>query len=69
MQPTDMHSLLPQQQPLLLQPLQRLTAMAMAGCTQQTLTMPLPLPLAMELALWQVYIEAATADSPPTEVT
>ncbi|KAJ6658913.1 hypothetical protein lerEdw1_019549 [Lerista edwardsae] len=40
-----------------------------AGCTQQTLTMPLPLPLAMELALWQVYTEAVTADSPPTEVT
>ncbi|XP_053109443.1 RNA binding protein fox-1 homolog 2 isoform X2 [Hemicordylus capensis] len=69
MQPTDMHSLLLQQQPLLLQPLQRLTAMVMAGCTQQTLTTPLPLPLAMELALWQVYTEAATADSPPTEVT
>ncbi|XP_066490247.1 RNA binding protein fox-1 homolog 2 isoform X5 [Tiliqua scincoides] len=69
MQPTDMHSLLPQQQPLLLQLLQQLTAMVTAGCTQQTLTMPLPLPLAMELALWQVYTEAVTADSPPTEVT
>ncbi|CAI5786100.1 binding fox-1 homolog 2 isoform X3 [Podarcis lilfordi] len=69
MQPTDMHSLLPQRQPLLLQPLQRLTAMVMAGCTQQTLTTPLPLPLAMELALWQVYTEVATADSPLTEVT
>ncbi|XP_042325420.1 RNA binding protein fox-1 homolog 2 isoform X3 [Sceloporus undulatus] len=69
MQPTDMHSLLPPQQPQLLQPLQRLTAMVMAGCTQQTLTMPLPLPLAMELALWQVYTEVATADLPLTEVT
>ncbi|XP_060632949.2 RNA binding protein fox-1 homolog 2 isoform X3 [Anolis sagrei] len=69
MQPTDMHSLLPPQQPLLLQPLQRLTAMVMAGCIQQTLTTPLPLLLAMELALWQVYTEEATADSPLTEVT
>ncbi|XP_061494984.1 RNA binding protein fox-1 homolog 2 isoform X4 [Rhineura floridana] len=69
MQPTDMRSLLRQRQPLLLQPLQRLTAMVMAGCTQQTLTTPLPLPLAMELALWQVYTEAATADLPHTEVT
>uniref|UniRef100_A0A7M4FLC9 RNA binding protein fox-1 homolog 2 n=1 Tax=Crocodylus porosus TaxID=8502 RepID=A0A7M4FLC9_CROPO len=69
MQPTDMHSLLLQQQPQPLQPLQQLTAMVMAGCTQQTLTTPLPLPLATELALWRVYTEAATADSPPTEVT
>uniref|UniRef100_A0A8C9FE58 RNA binding protein fox-1 homolog n=1 Tax=Pavo cristatus TaxID=9049 RepID=A0A8C9FE58_PAVCR len=51
-QPTDMHSLLLQQQPRPLQPLQQLTAMVMAGCTQQILTMPLPLPLATELALW-----------------
>ncbi|XP_062839057.1 RNA binding protein fox-1 homolog 2 isoform X2 [Anolis carolinensis] len=69
MQPTDMHSLLPPQQPLLLQPLQRLTAMVMAGCILQTLTTPLPLPLAMELELWQVYTEEATADSPLIEVT
>ncbi|KAM9637605.1 RNA binding protein fox-1 homolog 2 isoform 6-T6 [Morphnus guianensis] len=68
-QPTDMHSLLLQQQPQLLQPLQQLTAMVMAGCTQQILTMPLPLPLATELALWRVYTEVATADLPPTEVT
>ncbi|XP_074727385.1 RNA binding protein fox-1 homolog 2 isoform X8 [Strix uralensis] len=68
-QPTDMHSLLLQQQPRPLQPLQQLTAMVMAGCTQQILTMPLPLPLATELALWRVYTEVATADSPPTEVT
>lgn len=69
MQPTDMHSLLLQQQPRQLQPLQQLTAMVMAGCTQQILTMPLPLPLATELALWRVYTEVATADLPPTEVT
>ncbi|XP_045147722.1 RNA binding protein fox-1 homolog 2 isoform X12 [Echinops telfairi] len=69
MQPTDMHSLPLQPQPPLLQPLQPLTATVMAGCTQQTPTMPLPLPLAMELALWQVYTEVATADLPPTEVT
>ncbi|KFO36544.1 hypothetical protein H920_01998 [Fukomys damarensis] len=31
--------------------------------------MPWPLPLAMELALWRVYTEVATADLPPTEVT
>eukprot|EP00076_Gallus_gallus_P045719 XP_025011257.1 RNA binding protein fox-1 homolog 2 isoform X8 [Gallus gallus] len=68
-QPTDMHSLLLQQQPRPLQPLQQLTAMVMAGCTQQILTMPLPLPLATELALWRVYTEVATADLPPTEVT
>ncbi|XP_017747127.1 PREDICTED: RNA binding protein fox-1 homolog 2 isoform X22 [Rhinopithecus bieti] len=69
MQPTDMHSLLLQPQPPLLQPLQPLTATVMAGCTQPTPTMPLPLPLAMELALWRVYTEVATADLPPTEVT
>nr|XP_023421080.1 RNA binding protein fox-1 homolog 2 isoform X2 [Cavia porcellus] len=69
MQPTDMHSLLLQLQPQLLQPLQPLTATVMAGYTQLTPTMPLPLPLAMELALWQVYTEVATADLPPTEVT
>ncbi|XP_008588192.1 PREDICTED: RNA binding protein fox-1 homolog 2 isoform X2 [Galeopterus variegatus] len=69
MQPTDMHSLLLQPQPQLLQPLQQLTATVMAGCTQPTPTMPLPLPLAMELALWRVYTEVATADLPPTEVT
>ncbi|XP_050782811.1 RNA binding protein fox-1 homolog 2 isoform X9 [Gopherus flavomarginatus] len=69
MQPTDMHSLLLQQQPRPLPPLQQLTAMVMAGCTQQTLITPLPLPLATELALWRVYTEVATADSPPTEVT
>ncbi|XP_021567876.1 RNA binding protein fox-1 homolog 2 isoform X8 [Carlito syrichta] len=69
MQPTDMHSLLLQPQPPLLQPLQPLTATVMAGCTQLTPTMPLPLPLAMELALWRVYTEVATADLPPTEVT
>ncbi|XP_054024038.1 RNA binding protein fox-1 homolog 2 isoform X6 [Dryobates pubescens] len=69
MQPTDMHSLLLQQQPQPLQPLQQLTAMVMAGCTQQILTMPLHLPLATELALWRVYTEVATADLPPTEVT
>ncbi|XP_017935788.2 RNA binding protein fox-1 homolog 2 isoform X4 [Manacus vitellinus] len=68
-QPTDMHNLLLQQQPRPLQPLQQLTAMVMAGCTQQILTMPLPLPLATELALWRVYTEVATADLPPTEVT
>ncbi|XP_066176298.1 RNA binding protein fox-1 homolog 2 isoform X8 [Sylvia atricapilla] len=68
-QPTDMHSLLLQQQPQPLQPLQQLTVMVMAGCTQQILTMPLPLPLATELALWRVYTEVATADLPPTEVT
>ncbi|XP_061227755.1 RNA binding protein fox-1 homolog 2 isoform X7 [Neopsephotus bourkii] len=68
-QPTDMHSLLLQQQPQPLQPLQQLTAMVMAGCTQQIRTMPLPLPLATELALWRVYTEVATADLPPTEVT
>ncbi|KAM6437330.1 RNA binding protein fox-1 homolog 2 isoform 3-T3 [Liasis olivaceus] len=68
-QPTDMRSPLLQQQPLLLQLLQQLTVMVMAGCTQQTLTMPLPLLLAMELALWRVYTEVATADLPLTEVT
>ncbi|KAL2775679.1 RNA binding protein fox-1-like protein 2 isoform 11 [Daubentonia madagascariensis] len=69
MQPTDMHSLLLQPQPPLLQPLQPLIATVTAGCTQPTPTMPLPLPLAMELALWRVYTEVATADLPPTEVT
>ncbi|XP_075863146.1 RNA binding protein fox-1 homolog 2 isoform X27 [Microcebus murinus] len=69
MQPTDTHSLLLQPQPPLLQPLQPLTATVTAGCTQLTPTMPLPLPLAMELALWRVYTEVATADLPPTEVT
>ncbi|XP_029424185.1 RNA binding protein fox-1 homolog 2 isoform X14 [Nannospalax galili] len=69
MQPTDMHSLLLQPQPQLLQPLQPLTATVTAGCTQLTPTMPWPLPPAMELALWRVYTEVATADLPPTEVT
>ncbi|KAM7116350.1 RNA binding protein fox-1 homolog 2 isoform 27-T27 [Molossus nigricans] len=69
MQPTDMHSLLLQPQPRLLPPLPPLTATVMAGCTPLTPTMPLPLPLAMELALWRVYTEVATADLPPTEVT
>ncbi|KAM7317256.1 hypothetical protein ACRRTK_023558 [Alexandromys fortis] len=69
MQPTDMHSLLLQPQPQLLQPLQPLTATVMAGCTQLTPTMPSPLPPAMELALWRVCTEVATADLPPTEVT
>ncbi|XP_037700881.1 RNA binding protein fox-1 homolog 2 isoform X4 [Choloepus didactylus] len=69
MQLTDMHNLLLQPQPQLLQLLQPLTATVMAGCIQQTPTMPLPLPLAMELALWRVYTEVATADLPPTEVT
>ncbi|XP_035317682.1 RNA binding protein fox-1 homolog 2 isoform X10 [Cricetulus griseus] len=69
MQPTDMHSLLLQPQPQLLQPLQPLTATATAGCTQLTPTMPSPLPPAMELALWRVCTEVATADLPPTEVT
>ncbi|XP_075815891.1 RNA binding protein fox-1 homolog 2 isoform X36 [Microtus pennsylvanicus] len=69
MQPTDMHSLLLQPQPQLLQPLQPLTATVTAGCTQLTPTMPSPLPPAMELALWRVCTEVATADLPPTEVT
>ncbi|KAG3291047.1 hypothetical protein H1C71_012336 [Ictidomys tridecemlineatus] len=69
MQPTDMHSLLLQPQPPLLPPLPPLTATVTAGYTQPTPTMPLPLPLAMELALWRVYTEVATADLPPTEVT
>ncbi|XP_072512003.1 RNA binding protein fox-1 homolog 2 isoform X16 [Notamacropus eugenii] len=68
-QPTDMHNLLPRQQPPPLPLLQPLTATAMAGFIQQTPTMPLPLPLATELALWRVYTEVATADLPPTEVT
>ncbi|KAM5250694.1 RNA binding protein fox-1 homolog 2 isoform 25-T25 [Hipposideros larvatus] len=69
MQPTDMHSLQLLPQPRLLQLLLPRTATVMAGCTQPTPTMPLPLPLAMELALWRVYTEVATADLPPTEVT
>ncbi|XP_028726872.1 RNA binding protein fox-1 homolog 2 isoform X14 [Peromyscus maniculatus bairdii] len=69
MQPTDMHSLLLQPQPQLLQPLQPLTATVTAGYTQLTPTMPSPLPPAMELALWRVCTEVATADLPPTEVT
>lgn len=69
MQPTDTHSLLLQPQPQPLQPPPLLTAMVTAGCTQPTPTMPSPLPLAMELALWRVYTEVATADLPPTEVT
>ncbi|XP_043295883.1 RNA binding protein fox-1 homolog 2 isoform X12 [Cervus elaphus] len=68
-QPTDTHSLPPRLQPPPLPPRQPLTATVMAGCTQPTPTMPLPLPLAMELALWRVYTEVATADLPPTEVT
>ncbi|XP_074182392.1 RNA binding protein fox-1 homolog 2 isoform X8 [Rhinolophus sinicus] len=69
MQPTDMHSPQLRPQPRLLQPLPPRTATVMAGCTQLTPTMPWPLPLAMELALWRVYTEVATADLPPTEVT
>ncbi|KAF6340339.1 RNA binding fox-1-like protein 2 [Rhinolophus ferrumequinum] len=69
MQPTDMHSPQLRPQPRLLQPLPPHTVTVMAGCTQLTPTMPLPLPLAMELALWRVYTEVATADLPPTEVT
>ncbi|XP_052604187.1 RNA binding protein fox-1 homolog 2 isoform X17 [Peromyscus californicus insignis] len=69
MQPTDMHSLLLQPQPQLLQLLQPLTATVTAGYTQLTPTMPSPLPPAMELALWRVCTEVATADLPPTEVT
>ncbi|KAM6214354.1 RNA binding protein fox-1 homolog 2 isoform 10-T10 [Rhynchocyon petersi] len=69
MQPTDTHSLLLRPRPQPLQPLQPLTATVMGGCTPPTPTTPLPLPLAMELALWQVYTEVATADLPPTEVT
>uniref|UniRef100_A0A4X2K9D9 RNA binding protein fox-1 homolog 2 n=1 Tax=Vombatus ursinus TaxID=29139 RepID=A0A4X2K9D9_VOMUR len=69
MQPTDMHNLLPRQQPQPLPQPQPLTATVMAGFIQQTPTMPLPLPLATELALWQVYTEVATADLPPIEVT
>ncbi|XP_042803615.1 RNA binding protein fox-1 homolog 2 isoform X7 [Panthera tigris] len=68
-QPTDMHSRLPRPrpQPLPLPP--QLTATVTAGYTQPTPTTPWPLPLAMELALWRVYTEVATADLPPTEVT
>ncbi|KAM5334966.1 RNA binding protein fox-1 homolog 2 isoform 17-T17 [Glossophaga mutica] len=68
-QPTGMPSLPLQPQPQLLRPLQPPTATVMAGCTQLTPIMPWPLPLAMELALWRVYTEVATADLPPTEVT
>ncbi|XP_005680665.1 PREDICTED: RNA binding protein fox-1 homolog 2 isoform X21 [Capra hircus] len=68
-QPTDTHSLPLRPQPPPLPLPQPLTATVMAGCTQPTPTMPLPLPLAMELALWRVYTEVATADLPPTEVT
>ncbi|XP_054552049.1 RNA binding protein fox-1 homolog 2 isoform X11 [Talpa occidentalis] len=67
--PTDTRSLPLQPQPPPLPPPPPPTATAMAGCTQPTPTMPSPLPLAMELALWQVYTEVATADLPPTEVT
>ncbi|XP_078003261.1 RNA binding protein fox-1 homolog 2 isoform X5 [Phascolarctos cinereus] len=69
MQPTDMHNLLPRQQPQPLPPLPLLTVTVTAGFIQQTPTMPLPLPLATELALWRVYTEVATADLPLTEVT
>ncbi|XP_051701955.1 RNA binding protein fox-1 homolog 2 isoform X9 [Oryctolagus cuniculus] len=69
MQPTDTHSPLLRPQPQPRPPPLPPTATAMAGCTQPTPTMPLPLPLAMELALWRVYTEVATADLPPTEVT
>ncbi|XP_066866187.1 RNA binding protein fox-1 homolog 2 isoform X15 [Kogia breviceps] len=68
-QPTDMHSLLLQPLPPPPPPPPPLTATVMAGCTRPTPTMPLPLPLAMELALWRVYTEVATADLPLTEVT
>ncbi|KAF6121408.1 RNA binding fox-1-like protein 2 [Phyllostomus discolor] len=68
-QPTGMHSLPLQPQPPLLRPPPPPTATVMAGCTQLTPIMPWPLPLAMELALWRVYTEVATADLPPTEVT
>ncbi|XP_028346398.2 RNA binding protein fox-1 homolog 2 isoform X1 [Physeter macrocephalus] len=68
-QPTDTHSLLLQPLPPPPPPPPLLTATVMAGCTRPTPTMPLPLPLAMELALWRVYTEVATADLPLTEVT
>ncbi|XP_059258094.1 RNA binding protein fox-1 homolog 2 isoform X5 [Mustela nigripes] len=69
MQPTDTPSPPLQPRPQLPPPLPPPTAMVTAGCTQPTPTMPSPLPLAMELALWRVYTEVATADLPPTEVT
>ncbi|KAM9071727.1 RNA binding protein fox-1 homolog 2 isoform 12-T13 [Megaptera novaeangliae] len=69
MQPTDTHSLLLQPLPPPPPPPPPLIATVMAGCTRPTPTMPLPLPLAMELALWRVYTEVATADLPLTEVT
>ncbi|XP_030176373.1 RNA binding protein fox-1 homolog 2 isoform X4 [Lynx canadensis] len=68
-QPTDMHSRLPRPRPQPLPPPLQLTATVTAGYTQPTPTTPWPLPLAMELALWRVYTEVATADLPPTEVT
>ncbi|XP_022455662.1 RNA binding protein fox-1 homolog 2 isoform X12 [Delphinapterus leucas] len=68
-QPTDTHSLLLQPLPPLPPPPPPLIATVMAGCTRPTPTMPSPLPLAMELALWRVYTEVATADLPLTEVT
>ncbi|XP_045322935.1 RNA binding protein fox-1 homolog 2 isoform X16 [Leopardus geoffroyi] len=68
-QPTDMHSQLPRPRPQPLPPPPQLTATVTAGYTQPTPTTPWPLPLAMELALWRVYTEVATADLPPTEVT
>ncbi|XP_059042824.1 RNA binding protein fox-1 homolog 2 isoform X14 [Mustela lutreola] len=69
MQPTDTPSPPLRPRPQLPPPLPPPTAMVTAGCTQPTPTMPWPLPLAMELALWRVYTEVATADLPPTEVT
>ncbi|XP_023113206.1 RNA binding protein fox-1 homolog 2 isoform X15 [Felis catus] len=68
-QPTDMHSRLPRPRPQPLPPPPQLTATVTAEYTQPTPTTPWPLPLAMELALWRVYTEVATADLPPTEVT
>ncbi|XP_060020651.1 RNA binding protein fox-1 homolog 2 isoform X14 [Lagenorhynchus albirostris] len=68
-QPTDTHSLLLQPLPPPPPPPPPLIATVMAGCTRPTPTMPSPLPLAMELALWRVYTEVATADLPLTEVT
>ncbi|XP_043419572.1 RNA binding protein fox-1 homolog 2 isoform X13 [Prionailurus bengalensis] len=68
-QPTDMHSRLPRPRPQPLPPPPQLTATVTAEYTQPTPTTPWLLPLAMELALWRVYTEVATADLPPTEVT
>ncbi|XP_032202306.1 RNA binding protein fox-1 homolog 2 isoform X1 [Mustela erminea] len=68
-QPTDTPSPPLRLRPQLPPPLPPPTAMVTAGCTQPTPIMPWPLPLAMELALWRVYTEVATADLPPTEVT